>query len=113
MNGFDAHLLVGEGGQGLPVFAQPLDERVLGKARVAGPLPPPSPTTLVSRGNPARTGTPTSTEPTPVALGTKPAPTTGPTTTASAATTTAAPGTPPTTSTTLNAGPGPTSTTRA
>lgn len=53
-NGFAAHLLTGVAGEGLPVFAQPMEERLLGKARVSGPLPPPTPTTIVSRANPAR-----------------------------------------------------------
>jgi hypothetical protein len=39
LNRFDAHLLVGVGGQGLPVYSQPLAEREIGRARLAG-LPP-------------------------------------------------------------------------
>jgi hypothetical protein len=39
LHGFDTHLLQGVSGQGLPVISQPLAERPLGRARVAG-LPP-------------------------------------------------------------------------
>lgn len=39
ISGFDAHLLTGSGGDGLPVYSQPLEEQALGKARVAGELP--------------------------------------------------------------------------
>ncbi len=35
VNGFEAHLLIGVGGQGLPVIAQPVEERPLGRARIA------------------------------------------------------------------------------
>ena len=48
LNGFDAHLLIGVDGMGLPVIAQPLDERSFGRVRVSGELPATS-TTLVSR----------------------------------------------------------------
>jgi hypothetical protein len=47
LNGFDAHQLAGYGGDGLPVYPQPLEERVIGQARVTGSLPstsrPPKP----------------------------------------------------------------------
>jgi hypothetical protein len=33
-NGFDAHRLIGVGGQGLPVIEQPLAERPIGRARI-------------------------------------------------------------------------------
>ncbi len=39
LNGFDAHQLAGFAGDGLPVYPQPLEERVIGQARVAGSLP--------------------------------------------------------------------------
>jgi hypothetical protein len=39
LNGYDAHLLSGNDGDGLPVFAQPLEEQALGAVRVTGPLP--------------------------------------------------------------------------
>ncbi len=42
LNGFDAHLLTGRGGDGLPVWPQLPDERSIGKARVSGPPPPSS-----------------------------------------------------------------------
>ena len=48
LNGFDAHLLIGVDGMGLPVIAQPLDERPYGRVRVSGALPATS-TTLVTR----------------------------------------------------------------
>ena len=48
LNGFDAHLLIGVDGMGLPVYAQPLDERPIGKVRVTGELPPTT-TPLVTR----------------------------------------------------------------
>ena len=35
VNGFDAHLLIGEAGQGLPVISQPESERALGRARIS------------------------------------------------------------------------------
>jgi hypothetical protein len=34
VNGFEAHLLIGVSGQGLPVISQPESERPLGKARL-------------------------------------------------------------------------------
>ena len=40
LNGFDAQHLAGGGGDGLPVYAQPIEEQVIGKARVSGALPP-------------------------------------------------------------------------
>ncbi len=40
LNGFDAHHLVGGGGDGLPVYAQPIEEQAIGSARVSGALPP-------------------------------------------------------------------------
>jgi hypothetical protein len=52
VNGYEAHYLVGSDGQGLPVIAQPLDERELGKAKVSGkPIPP---TTIASKANAKR-----------------------------------------------------------
>jgi hypothetical protein len=39
-NGFDAHQLAGGGGDGLPVYSQPLEEQAIGRARVSGELPP-------------------------------------------------------------------------
>jgi hypothetical protein len=39
LNGFDAHQLAGGGGDGLPVYSQPLEEQAIGKARVSGELP--------------------------------------------------------------------------
>jgi hypothetical protein len=39
INGFDAHQLAGGGGDGLPVYSQPLEEQAIGKARVSGELP--------------------------------------------------------------------------
>lgn len=39
LNGYDAHLLSGNDGDGLPVFAQPLEEQSLGAVRITGPLP--------------------------------------------------------------------------
>jgi hypothetical protein len=49
LNGFDAHQLAGGGGDGLPVYSQPIEEQAIGKARVSGELP----TTIVP-GKPAR-----------------------------------------------------------
>ena len=40
LNRFDAHLLIGVPGQGLPVISQPQDERELGRARIAGTVSP-------------------------------------------------------------------------
>ena len=39
LNHYDAHLLIGVSGQGLPVVSQPLHEREIGRARVAGAPP--------------------------------------------------------------------------
>jgi hypothetical protein len=39
LNGFDAHQLAGGGGDGLPVYSQPLEEQAIGRARVSGELP--------------------------------------------------------------------------
>jgi hypothetical protein len=36
LNHFDAHRLIGVSGQGLPVISQPLAEREIGRARLAG-----------------------------------------------------------------------------
>ena len=67
-NNFDAHQLIGIGGQGLPVYPQPNEEREQGKARVSGPLPSTTTsTTLVARANPARQTGATSTTSTTVA----------------------------------------------
>jgi hypothetical protein len=50
LNGYDAHLLSGNDGDGLPVFAQPLEEQALGAVRVTGPLP----STTIGKPGPAR-----------------------------------------------------------
>jgi hypothetical protein len=39
LNGYDAHLLSGNDGDGLPVYAQPFEEQAMGAVRVTGPLP--------------------------------------------------------------------------
>jgi hypothetical protein len=54
LNGFDSHFLVGHDGNGIPVYAQPLEERPLGAARVRGELPVTStpPTTAKKRISP-------------------------------------------------------------
>jgi hypothetical protein len=39
LNGFETNRLIGVSGQGLPVITQPLDERPIGKARIAGTPP--------------------------------------------------------------------------
>ena len=39
LNHYDAHLLIGVSGQGLPVISQPLAEREIGRARLAGSPP--------------------------------------------------------------------------
>ncbi len=39
VNGFNAHLLTGSDGMGLPVIPQPNEEKVMGRARVTGPPP--------------------------------------------------------------------------
>jgi hypothetical protein len=39
VNGFQAHLLIGGDGMGIPVIAQPNEEKALGQARVTGPAP--------------------------------------------------------------------------
>ncbi len=49
LNGYMAHLLAGVGGQGLPVVPQPMEERVMGKARVRPPWPDRQPAPVVSR----------------------------------------------------------------
>jgi hypothetical protein len=36
LNGFEVNRLIGVSGQGLPVINQPVDERPIGKARIAG-----------------------------------------------------------------------------
>lgn len=59
LNGFDAHLLTGVDGMGLPVYALPLDERPIGNVRVTGELPPTT-TPLVTRAA-RRLGGPTTT----------------------------------------------------
>jgi hypothetical protein len=43
VNGFEAHLLIGVSGQGLPVISQPGDERPLGRARTSPIEAPPAP----------------------------------------------------------------------
>ncbi len=55
LNGYDAHLLSGNDGDGLPVFAQPLAEQALGAVRVTGPLP--STTINKTAVRPRKTGT--------------------------------------------------------
>jgi hypothetical protein len=54
LNGFDSHLLVGQDGNGIPVYPQPPEERRIGAARVRGELPPTSnpPTTARKRTSP-------------------------------------------------------------
>ncbi len=71
VNGYDFHQLVGLSGQGLPVYPQPDDERVLGKVRVAGPLP--SSTTTKAK---ASTASKAPQYLTPVPVTTQPRPTT-------------------------------------
>jgi hypothetical protein len=39
VNGFQAHLLIGGDGMGIPVIAQPNEEKALGRARITGPAP--------------------------------------------------------------------------
>jgi hypothetical protein len=39
VNGFQAQLLVGSDGMGIPVIPQPNEEKAMGKARVSGPAP--------------------------------------------------------------------------
>lgn len=52
VNGFETHLLIGRAGQGLPVISQPVDERPIGRARVASdPAPAPDDPYWVSRGS--------------------------------------------------------------
>ncbi len=69
VNGYETRYLIGKDGQGLPVIAQPMEERELGKAKVSGkPVPP---TTLASKANVKRKpapnpAPPVSTPPTPV-----------------------------------------------
>lgn len=41
LNGFDTHKLIGVGGQGLPVYSQPVAEREIGRARIGTDPPPP------------------------------------------------------------------------
>ena len=58
LNGYDAHLLTGNDGDGLPVYAQPIEEQALGAVRVTGPLPSTSTTMLKSMTTrPRKTGT--------------------------------------------------------
>lgn len=56
LNGYDAHLLSGNDGDGLPVYAQPFEEQALGAVRVTGPLPS---TTVIKSAptRPRKTGT--------------------------------------------------------
>ncbi len=56
LNHFDTHQLVGVSGQGLPVISQPLSERPLGNARIAGIIadPPDDGAYWGGRANPAR-----------------------------------------------------------
>jgi hypothetical protein len=42
LNGFETNRLIGVSGQGLPVISQPVDERPIGKARIAGEPAPSS-----------------------------------------------------------------------
>ena len=72
VNGYDFHQLVGVGGQGLPVFPQPDEERLLGKVRVNGALP----TTTTSKGKKTATASKTPQYPTPPPITTQPRPTT-------------------------------------
>jgi hypothetical protein len=39
VNGFNAHLLIGGDGMGIPVIPQPNEEKAIGRARVTGPAP--------------------------------------------------------------------------
>jgi hypothetical protein len=98
VNGFNAHLLVGGDGMGIPVIPQPNEEKAMGKARVTGPAPttpkPLSkrtrPTTAVKGAKkPANGAASTSAPPAPVPIATVPATT--------PATTTPAPTAPSTT----------------
>lgn len=52
LNGFETQFLQGRPGQGLPVIPQPLSERPLGQARVAGALPDAEPGYWSNRANP-------------------------------------------------------------
>lgn len=52
VNGFETHLLTGRAGQGLPVITQPVEERPVGRARVASqPAPEQDDPYWVSRGS--------------------------------------------------------------
>ena len=49
VNGYETRFLMGKDGQGLPVVAQPMEERELGKAKLSGkPIPP---ITIASKAN--------------------------------------------------------------
>jgi hypothetical protein len=86
VNGFNAHLLTGSDGMGLPVIPQPNEERPFGKLRVTGPAPTTTkpmskrtrPTTTVKLTN--KPGAPATTR---VASTTSPSTTAPPTTTLS------------------------------
>lgn len=91
VNGYETLYLIGKDGQGLPVIAQPLEEREQGKAKVRGkPIPP---TTIASKANAKRKpapnpAPPVSTPPTPVPRTIPPVPSTTTTTTTTTPTTT-------------------------
>jgi hypothetical protein len=71
LNGFNAHLLQGVSGQGIPVVAQPMEERPRGKARVRPPWPGQQPSSANGGGKGqgaqagATTTTPSTTAPSP------------------------------------------------
>ncbi len=79
VNGYETRFLVGKDGQGLPVVAQPMEERELGKAKLSGK--PIAPITVASRANGKRKpapnpAPPVSSPPTPVPRTVPPAPST-------------------------------------
>jgi hypothetical protein len=49
LNGFQAQVLAGADGQGLPVVPQPMDERPIGRARPRPPWPGKQPPPVVTR----------------------------------------------------------------
>lgn len=77
LNGFDAHLLIGVDGMGLPVIAQPIEERALGQVRVSGDLPAATTTLITRAAQRSRSGTAT-TAPVRIAPPVTPPPRTAP-----------------------------------
>ena len=87
VNGFNAHLLTGSDGMGLPVIPQPNEEKPLGRARVTGP-PPTAPKPMSRRTSVKVTTKPSATSTSPGTVPSAVATTTSTSTTSTSTTTT-------------------------